>query len=134
MTIHSLTGSLKPKVLPSLLATSFHVSREPSCYSEAAKDPSRRDAMSAEYNALILNKTRILVPPSPYYNLIGNKRVFKIKRKVDGQIECYKACLVAQCFSQQPRIDYDQMFAPVVKPCTICLVLSLALSQNWTMH
>lgn len=37
-------------------------------------------------------------------------------------------------FTQQPDIDYDETFSPVVKPSTIRVVLSLALSKSWPIH
>jgi hypothetical protein len=41
---------------------------------------------------------------------------------------------VAKDFKQWYGIDYDDTFSPVVKAATIHLVLSLALSQNWSLH
>jgi len=45
--------------------------------------------------------------------VIGCKWVFKTKLNEDGQVERYKARLVAQEFSQISRIDFDETFAPV---------------------
>jgi hypothetical protein len=42
--------------------------------------------------------------------------------------------LVAKGFKQRLGIDYDETFDPVVKPATICMVLSLAVSQGWVLH
>lgn len=46
----------------------------------------------------------------------------------------YKARLVANRRSQQPGIDCDETFSPVVKPATIRTVLSLAISRDWPIH
>jgi histone deacetylase 1/2 len=57
--------------------------------------------------------------------------VYKIKRKADGSIDRYKAQLVAKGFKQHYGIDYEDTFSPMVKAATICLVLSLAVSNGW---
>nr|GEY10448.1 ribonuclease H-like domain-containing protein [Tanacetum cinerariifolium] len=46
----------------------------------------------------------------------------------------YKARLVANGKSQQPGIDCDETFSPVVKPAIIRTVLSLAVSCQWPIH
>lgn len=46
----------------------------------------------------------------------------------------YKARLVANGHSQRPGIECDETFSLVVKPTTICTVLSLAVSENWIMR
>lgn len=46
----------------------------------------------------------------------------------------YKARWVLQGFTQRPGVNYDETFSPVVKPATVHIVLSLALSQDWPVH
>ena len=67
-------------------------------------------------------------------NLIGCKWVFRIKRKADGSIDSYKARLVAKGFHQQQGIDFKETFSPVIKPTTIRLILSLAITFNWPLR
>lgn len=90
--------------------------------------------MSDEINALRVNSTWTLVPPSPQYNVVGCKWVYRIKRKANGMIDRYKARLVAKGFHQQHGLDYSETFSPVVKPTTIRTVLSIAVSQGWNIH
>jgi hypothetical protein len=53
--------------------------------------------------------------------------VFALKRRADGEVECYKACIVVKGFSQVYAIDYDETFAPVVKWTSIQVLLSAHL-------
>lgn len=62
---------------------------------------------------------------------IGSKWVFKIKLDEKGQIARYKARLVAQGFSQKFGIDYDEVFAPVARPTTFRILLSVAGSRDY---
>jgi hypothetical protein len=99
----------------------------------ALKNPPWRQAMQDEFDALLRNKTCHLIPPCAGLNVIDSKWVFKLKHKPDGSIDHYKAHLVANGFKQQYGIDYDATFSPVVKPTTIRLLLSLAVSRNWCL-
>jgi hypothetical protein len=60
--------------------------------------------------------------------------VFKIKRQADGSIDRYKARLVAKDFKQRYGLDYKNTFSPVVKPTTIRVLLSMALTQGWHLR
>ena len=60
---------------------------EPTCYSQAQKDPQWRSAMVDEFNASVRNHTWKLVPASPNMNVIGKKWVFLIKGKPDGSMD-----------------------------------------------
>ena len=50
---------------------------------------------------------------------IGSKSVFKKKKKAEGKVEKYKACLVAKGYIQVPDIDFRDIFSPVAKVTSI---------------
>ena len=90
--------------------------------------------MKSEFDALLCNNTWELVPKPTEKNIVACKWLFRIKRNSDGSIDRYKARLVAKGFTQRPGIDYHSTFSPVVKPTTIRVVLTIALSQHWPLR
>jgi hypothetical protein len=84
--------------------------------------------------ALMKNKTWHLVPPRKGINIVDCKWIWKKKYKSDGSLDKYKGRLVAKGFKQRYGIDYGDTFSPVVKPATIRVVLSLAVSQGWSLR
>jgi hypothetical protein len=87
-----------------------------------------------EYATLVANQTWDLVPRLPGTNIVIVKWIWTHKRRADGTLEWYKARWVLRGFTQRPRVDYDETFSPVVKPATVCTVLSLALARSWPVH
>jgi len=75
-----------------------------------------------------------VVPRLKGHKVVGSKWVLRIKRGPDGQVQKYKARIVAQGFTQVEGLDYDQTFAPVVKLSTFRAILAIAVQQNLTIH
>ena len=67
---------------------------------------------------------------------VGCKWVFLRKKDENGNIEAYKARLVAQGFSQKPGMDYSDTgtFAPVMRFETLQTMLALAVINGWDMR
>ena len=59
--------------------------------------------------------------------------VFAIKRKADGSIDKFKARLVADGNTQKHGVDFNRVFATVVKALTIRLVLAIAAVRNYNL-
>jgi len=81
-----------------------------------------------------INNTWDLVDFPEDKNCIGVKWIYKTKLNADGDVEKYKARLVAQGFSQQPGIDYNETFAPVARLDTVRMVLAIAAHNKWYVH
>ncbi|XP_042940061.1 uncharacterized mitochondrial protein AtMg00820-like [Carya illinoinensis] len=110
--------------------TSTAIPAEPTSVNEASKFPEWRKAMQLEFDALLSNKTWTLVLPATSQNLVGCRWIFKTKYISDGTIESRKAHLVAKGYSQLEGLDYSETFSPVVKPTSIRLVFSVAISSG----
>jgi hypothetical protein len=135
MTTRAQHGIVKPRKLFNL-HTSTHniISPLPTNPIDALNDHNWKMAMKDEYDALIENKTWELVPRPSHANIIRSLWIFRHKKKSDGSFERYKARLVGNGANQQSGVDCGETFSPVVKPATIRVVLSIALSKSWCLH
>ena len=82
-------------------------------------------AMKDEMESMRTNQVWELVNLPSGRKSIGNKWVLKVKRKVDGSIDKYKAQLVAKGYTQREDVDYEETFFPVVRFASIHLILSM---------
>ncbi|GKC48319.1 retrovirus-related pol polyprotein from transposon TNT 1-94 [Tanacetum coccineum] len=64
------------------------------------------------------------------YGFVGTKWVFRNKKDERGIVIKNKARLVAQGYTQEERIDYDEVFAPVAKIEAIRLFLAYVLFKG----
>jgi Fic family protein len=101
-------------------------SEEPQTVEEALNGKDAKNwemAMQEEYNSFVVNNTWSLVPLPKGRKPISCKWVFKIKHGVHGEVERYKARLVARGFTQTFEVDYNETFAPVAKFVLIRYIL-----------
>jgi Reverse transcriptase (RNA-dependent DNA polymerase) len=68
------------------------------------------------------------------HKAISVKWVYKKKVNLQGEIVKHKARLVAKGYKQQAGIDYEEVFAPVVRMETIRLLISLTTQSKWCIH
>jgi len=66
--------------------------------------------------------------------VVGSKWVFRIKQGPDGTVQKYKACVIAQGFTQVEGLDYDQTFAPIIKFPSFRTIIALAAEHDWDIH
>ena len=93
-------------------------------------------AIDKELAGLIALRTWDLIPLSQVprgSNLMNCHYVFDVKRLRDATVEKFKARLVADGNTQKFGIDYDRIFATVIKSATIRLVLILATAHDYNL-
>ena len=83
-----------------------------------------RAATGSGYKPLVDTNTWDLVPLPDNKNVVGCKWIFKVKRKADNTIDRFKARLVAQRYTQEQGVDFNEVFAPVARFTTIRTVLA----------
>ncbi|KAJ0863942.1 putative RNA-directed DNA polymerase [Helianthus annuus] len=101
---------------------------------QAVKDPKWVEAMKKEVQALEENGTWRPEELPEGKRAIDSKWVYKIQYKPNGEIERYKARLMAKGFSQTEGIDFHETFAPVAKLVTVRTLLAVAVKKGWHIH
>jgi hypothetical protein len=89
--------------------------------------------MKEELDALHKNQTWDLVDLHQRKSVVGCKWVYKIKTCSDGTVDRYKARLVANGFTQEYGVDYEETFAPVARPSSVRALLAVAASRHWSL-
>ncbi|GJR33127.1 putative ribonuclease H-like domain-containing protein [Tanacetum coccineum] len=93
----------------------FLSQEEPKKISEALQDDSWVQAMQEELLQFKLQQVWVLVDLPHGMKVIGTKWVYRNKRDERGVVVRNKARLVAQGYTQEEGIDYDEVFAPVAR-------------------
>ena len=71
------------------------------------------EAMRYKMNPIEVNQVRALVDPPKGIKLIRSKWVFKRKSDIDGNVQMYKAKLVAKGYNKVEGSDYEETFSLV---------------------
>lgn len=106
----------------------------PQNFNQAMNDINKEEwlqAMQDEFDSLKKNQTWILCKLPPDRVAVGSKWIYNVKTDDKGNIDRYKARLVAQGFSQQFGIDYNDVFAPVARQATLRILLSIASKEKF---
>ena len=87
--------------------------------------------MEEEMTSLKKNNTWKLADRPTNQKIVGCKCIFKKKEGIPGVEEArYKARLIAKGFSQREGLDFNKIFSPIVKHCSIRLILILVAKFN----
>ncbi|GKD42305.1 retrovirus-related pol polyprotein from transposon TNT 1-94 [Tanacetum coccineum] len=134
MLTRSMAAKLTTASASECLFANFLSEIEPKKVSEVLKHLGWIDAIQEELNQFYRNKVWNLVP-LPYGKIaIGSKWVFKNKKDEHGTTTKNKARLVAQGYSQEEGIDYDETFAPVARMEAIRIFLAFATYMNFKVY
>ncbi|GJR87896.1 putative ribonuclease H-like domain-containing protein [Tanacetum coccineum] len=122
------------KDLQNCLFACFLSQEEPKKVIHALKDPSWIEAMQEELLQFKLQEVWTLVDLPNGKRAIGSKWVFRNKKDERGIVIRNKARLVAQGYTQEEGIDYDEVFAPVARIEAIRLFLAYASFKDFVVY
>lgn len=114
-----------------------HSLKDPETLQEALAAPDKEEwkaAMKSELDSLKASETWELVPRPKGRQVVKCKWVFRKKYDANGDLERYKARLVACGYSQVEGIDFKETFSPVVKLKSIRTLLAIAVEREWKIH
>ncbi|GJT48689.1 putative ribonuclease H-like domain-containing protein [Tanacetum coccineum] len=112
----------------------FLSQEEPKKVIQALKDPSWIEAMQEELLQFKLQQVWTLVDLPNGKRAIGTKWVYRNKKDERGIVIKNKARLVAQGYTQEEGIDYDEVFAPVARIEAIRLFLAYASFKDFVVY
>ncbi|GJS08810.1 ribonuclease H-like domain-containing protein [Tanacetum coccineum] len=120
--------------LHTCLFACFLSQEEPKKVIQALKDPSWIEAMQEELLQFKLQQVWTLVDLPYGKRAIGTKWVYKNKKDERGIVIRNKARLVAQGYTQQEGIDYDEVFTLIARIEVIRLFLAYASFKDFVVY
>ncbi|XP_026454355.1 uncharacterized protein LOC113355653 [Papaver somniferum] len=75
-----------------------------------------------------------MVDLPPGKSVVGSRWVFKVKTNSDGTIDMHKSCVVAQGYTQEYGIDYEETFSHVAHMVTVRTLIVVAAVRQWNLH
>ncbi|KAJ9553579.1 hypothetical protein OSB04_017624 [Centaurea solstitialis] len=118
----------------SAMFSCFLSQTEPKKVFDAMKDLRWIEAMQEELLQFVLHHVWDLVDLPRGHRVIGTKWIFRNKKDERGIVIKNKARLVAQGYTQEEGIDYDDVFAPVARIEAIRLFLAFALYKRFKVY
>ncbi|GKB20947.1 putative ribonuclease H-like domain-containing protein, partial [Tanacetum coccineum] len=120
--------------LHTCLFACFLSQEEPKKVIQALKDPSWIEAMQEELLQFKLQQVWTLVDLPYGKRVIGTKWVYRNKKDERSIVIRNKVRLVAQGYTQEEGIDYDEVFAPVARIEAIRLFLAYASFKDFVVY
>lgn len=108
----------------------------PRDYKEAISGPDNeewRQAIESELEAHKANKTWEIVDCPNTGVALTTRWVFSIKRNNEGELERYKARLVARGFEQRYGIDYGETFPSIASIESVKAPLAISAANRWAI-
>jgi hypothetical protein len=86
------------------------IDTEPSCHGEATGQQFWQDAMTEEYQSIMKNDVRDIVPRPEGKSVVTSKWIYKIKNVANGSVDKYKARFVdLLVMEKQPNNSFGKM-------------------------
>ncbi|UYV75490.1 hypothetical protein LAZ67_13000394 [Cordylochernes scorpioides] len=107
---------------------------EPTTFEQAINSkeaPYWRRAMKDELRSLEDRNTWTLSDLPLGKRPISSRWVFKIKTNSKGDVERFKARLVARGFSQKRNVDFFETYSPAINFSVIRMIFALTINKNW---
>ncbi|GJY97217.1 putative ribonuclease H-like domain-containing protein [Tanacetum coccineum] len=138
VTEHGMFSSVQQRInhkdFQNCLFACFLSQAEPKKVIQALTDPSWIEAMQDELLQFKLQQVWTLVDLPYGKRAIGTKWIYRNKKDERGIVVRNKARLVAQGYTQEEGIDYDEVFAPVARIEAIRLFLAYASFKDFVVY
>jgi hypothetical protein len=122
-----------------LLESDFDVGpkNDPISFSHAMSNENSKfwyNAMIEEIESMAKNQVWEIVELPQGVKAIGCKWIYKTKKDSNGNIDRYKARLVAKSVTQREGIDYHDTFSPVSKKVSFRIIMALVANFDLELH
>nr|GEY73451.1 hypothetical protein [Tanacetum cinerariifolium] len=132
--VSNMEASSTASPTPTLRIHKDHLKIEPKKFFDALQDPSWVESMQEELLQFKIRNVWTLVDCPKGVRPIGTKWVLKNKKDKRRIVIRNKARLVAQGYTQEEGIDYDEVFAPVARIEAIRLFLAYASFMDFVVY
>ncbi|CAI7885990.1 unnamed protein product [Closterium sp. NIES-53] len=133
---HLLLTSTATALITKERRETYNLQQEPLGIEGALSGPYKEQwkvAIQEDLDALAERGTWKFVQMPEGRHAVGVKWIFKIKTGDKGQLERFKAWLVAKGYTQVEGIDYSETYAPVSKLTTARTLFKIVAARNYIM-